>query len=101
MAARRSASTAPPRDKVPEQSLSVTNAVSYKFDGVMFATNKPALLLTQNGLRSTEITPGQKFVTEFSCIGISIKVHVEGFDCHNPFPREPVRRKRGHMGHQF
>jgi hypothetical protein len=55
-----------------------TIAVSYKFDAIMFATNKPALLLTQNGVSSTELTPGQKFVTEISCFGVSTKVYGKG-----------------------
>jgi hypothetical protein len=61
----------------PGQS-SGTIAISYKFDRIIFATNKPALLLTQNGVSSTELTPGQRFVTEFSCIGVSIKVYGKG-----------------------
>jgi hypothetical protein len=64
-----------------------TISVSNKFDGIMVSTNNPGVLLTPSGASSTE-TLGKKFITEFSCIGISTKVYGNGVigTIHSPVP---------------
>lgn len=72
----------------PGQS-SGTITASYSFDGIMVtstaSTKGPGILLTPHTL-STELTPGKRGFTEFSCLGISIKVYGTGLigTIHNP-----------------
>jgi hypothetical protein len=55
-----------------------TITVSNKFDLIMFATNKPAVLLTPDSPSSSTELGGKKFLTEFSCFGVSTKVYGNG-----------------------
>jgi hypothetical protein len=65
-----------------------TIAVSYTFDGIMVtstvSTKDPGILFTPTGI--TEPTPGKKLVSEYSCLGISIKVFGNGMigTIHSP-----------------
>lgn len=59
----------------PGQSSGVIVA-NAKLTGIMIAANKPGVLLTPD--TSTEITPGLKEISNFSCLGTSIKVFGKG-----------------------
>jgi hypothetical protein len=64
-----------------------TITVANSFNGIMVSTNNPGVLLTPDSLSSTE-TLGKKFITEFSCLGISTKVYGNGVigTIHSPVP---------------
>jgi hypothetical protein len=76
-----------------------TITVSHKFDGIMFATNKPALLLTPTG--STEVTPGKTLTTEYTCFGVSTKVYGNGTIGTIHVPANPCGATGATWGIQF
>jgi hypothetical protein len=71
----------------PGQS-SGTITFKVKFDGIMVSTNNPGMLLTPDSPSSSTETNGKKFITDFSCIGISTKVYGNGVigTLHSPLP---------------
>lgn len=60
----------------PEQPTGVIAAVS-TFHAIMFATNKPALLLTGKETNSATPSAGPQFA-EFSCLGLTVKIFGNG-----------------------
>jgi hypothetical protein len=64
-----------------------TITLSVSFDAIMVSTNNPGVLLTPDSSSITE-TLGKKFLTEYSCLGISTKVYGNGVigTIHSPVP---------------